>query len=96
MKKGSDLSRRITSNGANNVKKTELRSLGAIQKPREGEYPPYAQSYIDLLPDDGLILEYLSGNLKATKKFVASIPRTVCCVEMPKENGPSKRSWGTL
>jgi uncharacterized damage-inducible protein DinB len=27
------------------------------------------------LPDDGLILEHLSDNLKATKKFVASIPK---------------------
>jgi hypothetical protein len=25
-----------------------------------------------------------------------SSPRTVCCIDMPKENGPSKRSWGTL
>jgi len=49
--------------------------MRVIEKPREGEYPACAQIYIDLLPDDGLILKYLADNLKATRKFVLSIPK---------------------
>lgn len=45
-----------------------------IEKPREGEYPPYAHIYIDLLPDDGLILEHLADNLEITREFIESIP----------------------
>ena len=50
-------------------------SLRAIEKPRAKEYPAYAHIYIDLLPDDGLILRHLENNLKSTKKFIASIPK---------------------
>ncbi len=57
------------------MKKSKLRSLRVIEKPREGEYPAYAHTYIDLLPDDGLILKHLEDNLKATQKFVVSIPK---------------------
>jgi uncharacterized damage-inducible protein DinB len=57
------------------VKTTKPRSSGVIEKPREGEYPAYAHMYIDLLPDDGLILKHLADNSKATKKFVVSIPK---------------------
>jgi hypothetical protein len=46
-----------------------------IEKPRAGEYPAYAHIYIDLLPDDGLILNHLADNLETTKKFVVSIPK---------------------
>jgi uncharacterized damage-inducible protein DinB len=58
------------------VKITKPRSLRVIEKPREGEYPAYAHIYIDLLPEDGLILKHLEDNLKTTKIFVASIPKT--------------------
>lgn len=64
-----------TSNGANTVKMTKRLSLRVIEKPPEGEYPAYAHIYIDLLPDDGLILEHLEDNLRSTKKLVASIPK---------------------
>jgi uncharacterized damage-inducible protein DinB len=46
-----------------------------IEKPREGEYPAYAHIYIDLLPDDGMILKHLAENFEATRRFVESIPR---------------------
>ena len=46
-----------------------------IEKPREGEYPAYAHIYIDLLPDDGLILKNLADNFSETKRFVESIPK---------------------
>jgi hypothetical protein len=45
-----------------------------IQKPKEGEYNPYAIAYISLLPDDGLIIKHLKDNFKTTKGFILSIP----------------------
>jgi uncharacterized damage-inducible protein DinB len=57
------------------VNKTKLRSFGVIEKPREGEYPDYAHIYVDLLPDDGLILKHLANNLNTTRRVVLSIPK---------------------
>lgn len=65
-----------SSNTANILKYTKLRSLKAIQKPRDGEFPAYAHTYIDLLPDDGRILHHLEDNLASTKKFISSIRPT--------------------
>jgi uncharacterized damage-inducible protein DinB len=45
-----------------------------IEKPVEGEYAPYTLSYIGLLPDDGLVLQHLEDNLKATSDFILSLP----------------------
>jgi uncharacterized damage-inducible protein DinB len=45
-----------------------------IEKPKEGEYAPYTISYIGLLPDDGLVLQHLEENLKATSDFILSLP----------------------
>jgi uncharacterized damage-inducible protein DinB len=45
-----------------------------IEKPKEGEYPPYAFVYIGLLPDDGLVLEHMRESLKAATDFVLSLP----------------------
>jgi uncharacterized damage-inducible protein DinB len=45
-----------------------------IEKPVEGEYAPYAMRYIGLLPDDGLVLQHLEDNLKATSELVLSLP----------------------
>src|SRR3984957_11989033 len=75
MRKASDLCGRTLPNGANSVKTAKPRSSGVIEKPREGEYPAYAHMYIDLLPDDGLILKHLADNCKATKEFFVSIPK---------------------
>lgn len=36
-----------------------------IAKPKPNEYPAYASIYIDLVPDDGLILKHLSDNLES-------------------------------
>lgn len=44
-----------------------------IQKPKPGEYPPYASMYIDLIPDGGKLLTHLGNNFEATKKLVRSI-----------------------
>jgi uncharacterized damage-inducible protein DinB len=45
-----------------------------IEKPKEGEYAPYAIRYIGLLPDDGLVLNHLQDNVKATTDFILSLP----------------------
>lgn len=45
-----------------------------IEKPATSEYAPYAERYIGLLPDDGLVLMHLKENLKATKEFILSLP----------------------
>lgn len=46
-----------------------------IAKPQPGEYAPYASMYINLLPDDGLLLKHLRDNLKTTKNFILSLPK---------------------
>jgi uncharacterized damage-inducible protein DinB len=45
-----------------------------IEKPLEGEYAPYTIMYIGLLPDDGLVLQHLEENLKATEDLILSLP----------------------
>lgn len=44
-----------------------------ITKPKDGEFPPYANMYIRLLPDDGLLLKHLKDNFIATKKLILSL-----------------------
>jgi uncharacterized damage-inducible protein DinB len=50
------------------------RPLRLIEKPSSAEYPAYAHIYIDLLPDDGLVLQHLQDNLASTREFIESIP----------------------
>ncbi len=45
-----------------------------IEKPAPGEFPPYANMYIKLVPDDGLLLKHLANNLEMVKTFVSSLP----------------------
>ncbi|HVM70832.1 MAG TPA: DinB family protein, partial [Anaerolineales bacterium] len=45
-----------------------------IQKPLEGEYAPYAVTYINLVPTDGLVLEHLREKLTSTPAFLRSFP----------------------
>lgn len=45
-----------------------------IQKPKEGEFSPYAIKYIDLAPDDGAVLKQLKAQIKITKDFILSLP----------------------
>lgn len=44
-----------------------------IEKPRAGEFPPYASMYIDLIRNDGRLLSHLADNLKSTKELVQSL-----------------------
>lgn len=48
--------------------------MKVIPKPIAGEYAPYTMMYIDLLPDDGLILKHLQDNLENTISFIRSLP----------------------
>lgn len=66
---------RVRKRGSNTGSKLQKRACRVIEKPREGEYPAYADSYISLLPDDGLILRHFAKNLASTKKFILSIPK---------------------
>jgi len=45
-----------------------------IPKPSPGEHVPYVLEYIDLLPNDGLILEHLRTNLEVTTTYLRSLP----------------------
>ena len=47
--------------------------MKTIQKPATGEYAPYAMMYIDLVPDDGLVLQHLRTNLQALKDLVGTL-----------------------
>lgn len=45
-----------------------------ISKPDDGEFPSYAIMYINLLPDDGLLLKHLQDDFRATKDLILSLP----------------------
>ena len=45
-----------------------------IEKPKDGEFPPYAIMYIKLLPDDGLLLKHLKENFDKAREFILSLP----------------------
>lgn len=45
-----------------------------IAKPMPEEYPPYADMYIKLLPDDGMVLKHLADNFVKIKNFILSLP----------------------
>ena len=45
-----------------------------IEKPKDGEFPPYATMYIKLLPDDGLLLTHLKENFDKAREFILSLP----------------------
>ena len=48
--------------------------LKIIPKPEVGEDAPYTMMYIDLVPDDGRILDHLRQNLETTIDFIRTIP----------------------
>jgi len=49
--------------------------MRSIAKPQEGEFPPYADMYIRLMPDDGLLLKHLRDNFIAMKQLIFSLPQ---------------------
>jgi len=48
--------------------------LKKIVCPKEGEYAPYAVTYISLVPTDELVLQHLDDNFKSIKKLMLSLP----------------------
>ncbi len=44
--------------------------MRTIQKPIPGEYPEYSKIYMDLLKDDGKVLEHLWNNFLTIKDFI--------------------------
>jgi uncharacterized damage-inducible protein DinB len=45
-----------------------------ISKPDKTEYPDYAEIYMKLLPDDGLILKHLKNNFQTTRDLIYRLP----------------------
>ena len=45
-----------------------------INKPVEGEYPAYSKIYLDLLEDDGKVLEHLWSNFLTIKEYMYALP----------------------
>lgn len=48
-----------------------------IKKPMEGEYPAYSKIYMDLLEDDGRVLEHLWHNFLEIKDYILGLPEEV-------------------
>jgi hypothetical protein len=51
-----------------------MTAMRRIEKPRPGEFPAYASMYIDLLPDDGRVLEHLERNIAVVRGLVGGLP----------------------
>lgn len=48
--------------------------MKTISKPTPGEYASYAAAYMQLVPDDGRLLDHLKENHEATRRFLLAIP----------------------
>ncbi len=48
--------------------------MRTIKKPLPEEYPQYSNIYMDLMDDDGRVLEHLWHNFEEIKKFIHKIP----------------------
>lgn len=59
--------------------------MRTIEKPKDGEFPPYANMYIQLLPDDGLLLIHLRNNFIAIKELILSLPEEKLTYRYAKE-----------
>jgi uncharacterized damage-inducible protein DinB len=51
-----------------------MSTLRTIQKPKEGEYPAYSNIYMDLLKDDGLVLQHMKDSFFKIKEFIYGLP----------------------
>ena len=48
--------------------------LRTIPKPKKGEYPVYSKMYMELLQDDGLVLQHMKDNFIKIKNFIYGLP----------------------
>jgi hypothetical protein len=60
--------------GSGLSRRGKVHRMKTIQKPQAGEYAPYASMYLDLVPDDGLVLQHLQKNLQALKTLILAQP----------------------
>lgn len=51
--------------------------LKVIKKPNKKEYPEYSKVYMDLLENDGLVLQHLRDNSHKIKKFIYELPKDI-------------------
>ncbi|HXD76417.1 MAG TPA: DinB family protein [Puia sp.] len=51
-----------------------MKKLRLIPKPAQGEYPEYSEMYMELVPDDGRVLEYLRDNFTELRAFLSRLP----------------------
>lgn len=51
-----------------------MATLRTIKKPTKDEYPPYSIIYMELLKDDGLVLQHLDNNFHKIKEFIYGLP----------------------
>jgi uncharacterized damage-inducible protein DinB len=58
-----------------------------IDKPSGLEYPTYASIYMQLIPDDGLLLQHLTENMDKTLKLIRSLPSEKL------QQRPSEKKW---
>lgn len=49
--------------------------MRSIKKPDKGEYPEYSRIYMDLLQNDGRILDHLWTNFLMIRSFIYMIPK---------------------
>jgi hypothetical protein len=45
-----------------------------IPKPFADEYPAYSAVYMELVPDDGMVLQHLYDNFIKIKAFIRQLP----------------------
>lgn len=48
--------------------------MRTIPKPEKSEFPDYAEMYIKLIPDDGLVLKHLADNFENMKNLIYAVP----------------------
>lgn len=51
-----------------------MKDMKIIPRPKVDEYSPSAKGYIDLVPQDGKILEHLAASVKTVKALVLTLP----------------------
>jgi uncharacterized damage-inducible protein DinB len=54
-----------------------MTTLRNIPKPTKDEYPPYSVIYMELLNDDGHVLQHMKDNFIKIKEFIYSLPEEV-------------------
>jgi uncharacterized damage-inducible protein DinB len=50
--------------------------MRTIPRPLPGEYPPYAEMYMKLVPHDGRVLQHLRDGFVAARELIHSLPES--------------------